>query len=87
MDIDRFKAAAILTEATKLITQDRANQHGESFKITAELWSAYLGITITQEDFCICLALMKVARAKKGSKIKDHFLDASAYMALAGSTS
>lgn len=85
MDIDRIKAAEILTEATKLITQDRANQHGESFKMTAELWSAYLGIQISQEDFCICIALMKVARSKRGAKIKDHFLDGAAYMALAGS--
>lgn len=85
MDIDRIKAAEILTEATRLITQDRANQHGESFKMTAQLWSAYLGIEISQEDFCICLALMKIARGKKGNKIKDHFLDGAAYVALAGS--
>jgi len=84
-DVSRKEAEEILTIASKLITEHRADEHGDSFKMTAALWSDYLGIQISEEEFCICLALMKIARSKLGRKVKDHYVDGAAYMALAGS--
>jgi hypothetical protein len=84
-DVDRFTAEKILTEASKLITEVRANEYGDSFRMTAEMWSSYLGVQISVEDFCIMMALMKVARAKCGKKIKDNFVDGVGYLGLAGS--
>lgn len=85
MSIDRLYAEEILTEASKLITKTRKEEHGDSFTMTAKMWSDYLGIEISEADFCIMMALMKITRQKLGLKIKDHFLDAAAYVALAGS--
>lgn len=85
MSIDRQYASEILSEASRLITAERKNEHGDSFKMTSRMWSDYLGIEISEADFCIMMALMKITRQKLGLKIKDHFMDGAAYMALAGS--
>lgn len=84
MSIDRQYASEILTEASRLITAERKSEHGDSFTMTARLWSDYLGFEISEADFCIMMALMKITRQKLGLKIKDHFMDGAAYMALAG---
>lgn len=55
---------------------------GVNLQRTADLWSAYLGTTITVEQVCVCMALVKVSRMAAGRK-DDNYLDARAYLQLA----
>ena len=76
-----------LTTAIELITGPRANDYG--YKVInhqniGKLWSAYLGVPITAHDVAICMALLKIARAKFGNPTPDTYIDGSAYMAIAG---
>ena len=50
----------------------------------AKLWSAYLDINISAHDVAICMTLLKIARTKLGSRASDTYIDAAAYMAIAG---
>jgi hypothetical protein len=48
------------------------------------LWSAYLDKEITAHDAAVMMALLKVARTKFGQPTADTYVDAAAYMAIAG---
>ena len=50
----------------------------------AKLWSAYLDISISPHDVAVCMTLLKIARTKLGSRSSDTYVDAAAYMAIAG---
>ena len=49
-----------------------------------KLWTAYLDKEITAHDAAVMLALLKVARTKFGEPTEDTYVDAAAYMAIAG---
>jgi|TARA_R100001129_G_scaffold155383_1_gene118315 hypothetical protein len=76
-----------LETAIKLITGPRANDYGDkviNHGNIAKLWSAYLDVPITGHDVAICMTLLKIARAKFGDPKPDTYIDASAYMSIAG---
>ena len=76
-----------LETAVKLITGPRANDYGDkviNHQNIAKLWSAYFDIPITGHDVAICMTLLKIARAKFGNPKPDTYIDASAYMSIAG---
>ena len=87
-------AGDILREAAGIVDGARNVQHGEkerSFAAIAELWSAYISSRkadrigpITPTDVAWMMVLMKIARAEQGSAIRDHFVDAAGYAAIAG---
>ena len=76
-----------LETAIKLITGPRAHDYGDKIinhKNIAKLWSAYLDISISPHDVAVCMTLLKIARTKLGSRASDTYVDAAAYMAIAG---
>lgn len=79
-------AHAVLDEAASIINGDRDDTHGapeRSFPVIAKLWSAYLGRPVTALDVCQMMTLLKIGRARAGTPIRDHFVDAAGYQALA----
>lgn len=80
-----FRSEVLLT-ANDLINGDRNKQYGspaENFRVTAEYWSTYLGVTIEAHDVCNLMVLLKLARTKQGFK-DDTYIDGAGYLALAG---
>ena len=76
-----------LETAVKLITGPRAKDYGDKIQNhcnIAKLWSAYLDKEITAHDAAVMMALLKVARTKFGAPTEDTYVDAAAYMAIAG---
>jgi hypothetical protein len=78
----------IAYEAMNLVMGDRADSYdasGEpSVRIAGRLWSAYLGVPITDSDVCHMMALLKIGRTKGGYK-RDSYVDAVGYELLAES--
>tara|TARA_R100001224_G_scaffold62904_1_gene37618 strand:+ start:1170 stop:1436 length:267 start_codon:yes stop_codon:yes gene_type:complete len=80
-----MRPADILTEAASLVTGERAHQHGDYSLLharAAELWSAFLDVSVKPSDVAFCMTLLKVARQEVGHKNSDDGVDASAYTAL-----
>lgn len=85
-------ATSILTEAANIVGGDRNSTHGDkerSFQVIANLWNAYLSGRKTQGDitpFDVAqfMVLLKVARSIQGKPVRDHFVDAAGYSAIAG---
>lgn len=78
--------SAVLAEADRLITGDRAEAYGDasvSFGRIAALWSAYLGSPVKPHDAAVMLALLKVSRIAGGPR-PDDFVDGVGYLALGG---
>ena len=76
-----------LETAIELITGPRAHDYGNKIvnhNNIAKLWSAYLDISISPHDVAVCMTLLKIARTKLGSRSSDTYVDAAAYMAIAG---
>jgi len=79
-------AAEIAARAAELVAGERAKQHGdiaEGFARTARLWSAYLGVTVTDVDAAHMLALLKIGRAQGGALNEDDWVDGAGYLACA----
>lgn len=78
----------ILTTAGQLIGGDRQATYGDAKEMhqsIADLWSSYIGVDLTAVDIAAMMVLMKVARARKGSKKHtDNWVDICGYAALAG---
>ncbi len=75
-----------LTSAEKLINHDRAQQYGSpeaSFDRIADLWTTYLGTSISATDVALMMVLLKVSRAKASPKKQDSYDDMCGYAALA----
>ena len=84
------KRAEILDAARTATCDDRNKTYGDpraNWGLTAALWSEYLGVEITPSQASICMALVKVARLKHSPDHFDSFVDAAAYMAIAGECS
>ena len=76
-----------LEEAITLVGGQRHIDYGdktENHSNIAKLWSAYLDVNINAHDVAIMMALLKIARTKLGKRTPDTYIDASAYMAIAG---
>ncbi|MBA3776896.1 MAG: hypothetical protein H0X11_10715 [Betaproteobacteria bacterium] len=75
---------SILTEANDLIHGDRQASYGHprtNLDRVAALWSVPLGVTVTAEQVCLCMALLKIARQVNKAK-RDNLVDAAGYIAL-----
>jgi len=85
-------AGDILRDAASIVEGARNATHGEkerSFSVIAALWQAYLdgkrtSGALTARDVAQMMVLLKVARSIQGDPVKDHFLDAAGYSAIAG---
>ena len=74
----------VLAIAGELINGERQAHYGtpqDNFGTTAEMWTAYLGRDISPADVCHMMALLKIARLKRGPH-RDSSIDACGYMAL-----
>ena len=91
-DLNRtIKASELLNEASR-VRNERGAVYGDAYdnmRTTAELVSAYLGVSITADQMAIILALVKIARLKQtpGFDNRDSYLDCIAYLAIAGEAS
>ena len=86
-------SASILREAATLVEGDRNATHGdkrESFAAIAGLWNAYMaargGGLFEGKDVACMMTLLKIARSLQGRPIRDHYVDAAGYMAIAAET-
>lgn len=82
--------AALLAEAAETVLQ-REGAHGDkgnTFRMIAAMWSAYLGADVSPADVAQMMVLLKVARARCGDRTHaDHYVDQAGYVArTAGST-
>lgn len=76
--------AQTLSEAHDLITGEREQQYGapeESFSQIAQLWSMYLGRSVSAYDVTFMLHLLKTGRLMNGYH-KDSNVDSIGYLAL-----
>ena len=83
----------ILVKANQLISKTRNETHGDAFKNHAEIaefWNIFLDkklqpmASITAEDVALMMVLMKISRSTQGKFNVDDYIDAAAYMAIAG---
>ena len=82
-----WAATAIISHAGKLVSGDRAAQHGDKLVThtnLAKLWSAFLEVPITAEQAAVMMVLVKVARTKTGILNRDDFVDMVGYAGIAG---
>ena len=82
-----MKTEDALQLAKELIMGPRAKTYGDKIvnhANIAKMWSAYLDKEITAHDAAVMMALLKVARTKFGAPTADTYVDAAAYMAIAG---
>lgn len=76
----------VLDEARSVISVDRNTTYGEpedSFGVIANLWSAYLAISIRPDEVAILLALLKVGRLAANPTHHDSYVDLAGYAACA----
>ena len=76
-----------LTKAIELVSGERAKEYGDKVSNhwnIANFWTMYLGMRVTAHDVAIMMTLLKIARTKLGDRTDDTYIDASAYMAIAG---
>lgn len=88
-DVDH-SAAGMLKEGAKCL-EDRASERdrpeGErSMAACVRAFNALFGYTLTEEQGWLFMALLKVSRSHGGKFRRDDYVDAAAYMALAGET-
>lgn len=85
-------ASSVLSEAANIVGGARNTTHGDkerSFAAIAGLWNAYLaarktGGEITPRDVAWMMTLLKIGRSVQGQSIRDHYVDAAGYAAIAG---
>lgn len=77
-----------LDEAKTIVCNDREDQYGspeDSFKLIAELWSAYLFNdnvgSLSEKDVAIMMTLLKIARIASSRFKEDSWIDAIGYLA------
>ena len=83
----------ILQQAKELVSNDRESTHGDArqnHEQIAEFWNIFLDnklkpmAAITCDDVAVMMALLKISRSQRGKANVDDYVDASAYMAIAG---
>lgn len=55
----------------------------DSFKMISKLWATYLGTRINEQDVCVMMILLKVARISLGFSVEDSLVDIAGYAACA----
>jgi hypothetical protein len=83
------KRTEILETAADLVNGDRERDYGtpqENFGRIAAGWAVILQADVTPEHVALCMAWLKIARLVNGPHL-DSYVDAAAYMALAGELS
>ncbi|RPJ29590.1 MAG: hypothetical protein EHM33_00550 [Chloroflexi bacterium] len=87
----REEAKNIRTDILNLAIKalgNRGIQHGEAHRNmhhTAALWSAYLGVEISNIDVAQMMVLLKASRIKCGDNtVLDHYADQCGYSAIGG---
>lgn len=82
---------SILEHASDIITNDRAQTHGQdaedSFGRIAAYWSAHLDHPVSATDVCAMMTLLKLARISGNPKHLDSWVDACGYSAIGGELS
>lgn len=87
------KAGDMLREAADAVDGDRNSTHGDkerSFHAIAQDWTAYLATRkdpagpIRPRDVAHMMNRLKQQRAEWGTAVRDHFVDAAGYAAIAG---
>lgn len=77
----------ILQTADDLINNDREKDYGHP-KINhgriASLWSVILGIDVTPSQVALCMNQVKISRLVQTPGHVDSYIDAAAYIAIAG---
>ncbi|MFR9269321.1 MAG: DUF6378 domain-containing protein [Clostridia bacterium] len=74
----------ILENAIQTVCQDRRDEHGQiedNFGLIADLWSAYIGASVTAVDVAMMMGMLKMARIKTGKYTQDNFVDLAGYAA------
>lgn len=74
----------ILENAIRTVCQDRRDQYGQiedNFGLIADLWSSYLGASVTAVDVTMMMGMLKMARIKTGKYTQDNFVDLAGYAA------
>lgn len=77
----------ILDAAGEIVGGHRVTDYGEpedNFGVIARLWSAYLGIDISEVDVSMLMVLFKAGRIKSGTATEDSFVDICGYAACGG---
>lgn len=80
----------ILDEAKRLINTDRAKDYGHpriNHERIAALWSPLLGIEVTPSQVALCMTQVKISRLVQTPDHLDSFIDAAAYISIAGELS
>ena len=77
---------AIALNYVEKIIEERGKTHGdygETFDMCAQLWSVYLGISITPTQVCVLNALQKFARDQNSENINlDNMHDSIGFLAI-----
>lgn len=83
-----MKAAKAMLQAGIDAISDRSEYRDEggktSLALTASIFSALTGNDFNERDACLFLAIAKLARSQQGKFHHDDYVDAAAYIALAG---
>ncbi len=77
----------ILHTAEACVCGPREQDYGspeENFTTIADLWGAYLGMTLGAEDVAMLMCLLKIGRIKTGSGTADSFVDLAGYAECGG---
>jgi len=85
--IETKRTLDFLRDAVMLVEGDRASEYGDkviNHSNIAKLWSAYLDHPLTGHEVAVMMCLLKIARTKLGKRTRDTYVDAAAYMAIAG---
>lgn len=67
----------ILENAIRTVCQDRRDKYGQiedNFGLIADLWSSYLGASVTAVDVTMMMGMLKMARIKTGKYTQDGVL-------------
>lgn len=74
----------VLSTASNLVNGDRDQVHGApclTFGRIADLWSAYLGFSVSPSDVASMMVLFKVARLIANKSHPDNWVDIAGYAA------
>jgi hypothetical protein len=81
------KRKEIFDTSASLISGERQATYGtakDNFTSTANLWEAVLGVSVSPEQFAICMALVKIDRLRTSPDHEDSWVDAVSYLVLGG---
>ena len=78
---------SILAEASRLISEDRHQQHGDAKKTFANIakgWEVIFGVEIPAYKVGLAFDWAKTVRTEASPKEPDNYVDGCGYKALAG---